>query len=129
MRKTTEENINRITERVAQRFSAYGKEQPAGLRIKELVEYVVALAEVERRKKSEGPNPSPGPEEREPKPYTALRALLARTDILYHDCGPASENLGNQVHIEIADEQDTSQGVELFFDIGTDGSEEFVCQE
>jgi hypothetical protein len=64
------------------------------------------------------------------KPYTELRnALRSIPGLVYKDSGDAEQNIGGQVEIEIADEQDTGHGVSLFFDINPDGSETFVCQE
>ena len=39
------------------------------------------------------------------------------------------DSLGKQLVIEIADEQDSGQGINLYFNVSEDGDVKFVCQE
>jgi hypothetical protein len=63
------------------------------------------------------------------KGYTKLVELLGEIGVTHHHCGEAKNNLNKQVSIEISDEQDSGQGVILYFDVNEIGNEVFVCQE
>ena len=56
--------------------------------------------------------------------YSELRILFKEIGIKFTDSGPAEDNLGKQVYIDIAD-----AAISLFFDIDAEGNETFVCQE
>jgi hypothetical protein len=60
--------------------------------------------------------------------YTLLLMLLQEIGVGITCSGPAMLNLGKQVQLEIHDEQNTGQGVSLYFDISKEGDERFVCQ-
>lgn len=62
--------------------------------------------------------------------YTRLTSLLTDIGVDFRSPGSAQSNLGKQVMIEFADEQGGYQcNTVLYFDIGLDGSEKFICSE
>lgn len=65
--------------------------------------------------------------ERMKKPGTALIEALKAAGVEHNVTPPAVG--GVQWQIEVCDEQDSGQGVIIYFNNNADGSESFVCQE
>jgi hypothetical protein len=61
--------------------------------------------------------------------YSELQILLKELGVKFTDCGPAENNLGKQVSIDIMDEQGFKPAISLYFNINNEGEETFVCQE